>query len=397
MTRSVSHLVVGAGALGSATAYALARSGVDDVLVLEQYDLGHARGASEDHSRIIRHAYHSPVYTALTQASYDAWEELEEETGLSLVLKTGGLDLALDGTPGADELGDYRRSLDAFGIGYEDVRGADIRERWPQWTVGDDVVGMYQADGGILDVRRAAAAHRARARAHGAEFLPNTTVRSIASGDTSVTVTTDTEVFVADQVVLCVASWLTPFLTQLGQDWTVTLSQEQVSYFATPHLREFAPDRFPTWIWHDDDVFYGFPVYGEVAVKIAQDMSGRFVTQQSRSFEPDPAQTAVTAQFLQDRLPGALGPELLSKTCVYDMPVDRDFVIDHLPGHPRICLAVGAGHAAKFAGLIGRILCDLATTGSTRYPIDAFRADRPALTDPLSSPAFRLAGHPAAR
>jgi glycine/D-amino acid oxidase-like deaminating enzyme len=76
--------VVGAGALGSATAYWLTRAGVSDVLVLEQYHLEHGRGASEDHSRIIRHAYHPRMWhdfalqpgllaaadSALTQAAW---------------------------------------------------------------------------------------------------------------------------------------------------------------------------------------------------------------------------------------------------------------------------------------------------------------------------------------
>jgi len=43
-------------------------------------------------------------------------------------------------------------------------------------------------------------------------------------------------------------------------NWRMTLTQEQVSYFATPNLRDFAPDRFPIWIWHGEPLFYGFPV-----------------------------------------------------------------------------------------------------------------------------------------
>jgi sarcosine oxidase len=165
-----------------------------------------------------------------------------------------------------------------------------------------------------------------------------------------------------------------------------------VSYFATPNVRDFTPDRFPMWIWHGEHLFYGFPVYGEVAVKAARDMTGRFVTQETRSSEPDPRETEIIASFLRERLPGAVGPELLSKTCVYDMPPDRDFIIDHVPGHPAITIGIGAGHAAKFASLLGKILADLATSGGTSYPIEAFRADRPALTDPGFEPDFRLAG-----
>lgn len=163
-------------------------------------------------------------------------------------------------------------------------------------------------------------------------------------------------------------------------------------YFATPHVRDFAPGRFPVWLWHGDPLFYGFPVYGEVAVKAARAMTGRFVTQETRSFEPDRSETDLVAAFLRERLPGALGPELYSRTCVYDMPPDRDFIIDHVPGQPAITIGIGAGHAAKFASLLGRILADLATSGSTTYPIGAFRADRRALTDPGFEPVFRMAG-----
>ena len=384
--------MVGAGALGSATAYWLTRAGVSDVLVLEQYHLGHGRGASEDHSRIIRHAYHSSVYTALTQAAYDAWAEVEDETGLRLVFKTGGLDLAIVGTAGEAELGNYRRSLVPFGIPAEDLDAAEVRRRWPSWRIGDDVTGLYQQDGGILDIRRGNAAHLALARRGGAQVQPGTAVRGIAHRADGVTLTTDHGTIDADHVVLCVASWLPALLGDLGLTWPLTLSQEQVSYFATPNVRDFTPDRFPIWIWHGEHVFYGFPVYGEVAVKAARGMTGRFVTQETRSFEPDPDETEVIASFLRRRLPGAAGPELYSKTCVYDMPPDRDFIIDLIPGHPRITVGIGAGHAAKFASLLGKILADLATRGATPYPIGAFRADRPALTDPGFQPVFRLAG-----
>jgi sarcosine oxidase len=177
----------------------------------------------------------------------------------------------------------------------------------------------------------------------------------------------------------------------LGLDLTLTLTQEQVTYFAAADLRAFTPDRFPVWIFHGhDSTFYGFPVYGEAAVKAARDMSGRFVTQQTRRFEPDPEQTAEVAEFLARYLPDAVGPELVSKTCVYDLTADRNFILDTIPGHPRIGMFVGAGHAAKFVGLIGHILADLAIDGRTDYPIAAFSIDRPAVRDPGFPSDFRF-------
>lgn len=394
MKRNYDYIVVGAGALGSATAFWLSQSGGADVLVLEQFPIGHGFGASEDRSRIIRHTYHSPDYSLLTRAAYDAWEEVEAETGLKLIERTGGLDLAQRGTTGEAELDDSRRALEASGVVSEELDAPEIRKRWPQWRIGDDVFALYQEEGGILDIRRATAAHVSLSRARGVEIMPDTRVRRLASSQWHVTVETSRGSFTAESVILCAASWLADLLPGLGLSWNITLSQEQVSYFATPNTGEFTPDRFPVWIWHGNPLFYGFPVNEELAVKAARDMSGRFVTQQSRSHVPNSEEAALVSSFLKDRLPSALGPVLFSKTCIYDMPPDRDFILDRAPGHPRVLIGIGAGHAAKFASLIGKILADLAIEGATGYPIDAFRADRRALLDPEFAPSFRLAaGH----
>ena len=50
------HVIVGAGAMGSAAAYHLARRG-EPVVLLEQFALGHDRGSSHGAARITRHSY----------------------------------------------------------------------------------------------------------------------------------------------------------------------------------------------------------------------------------------------------------------------------------------------------------------------------------------------------
>jgi sarcosine oxidase len=94
--------------------------------------------------------------------------------------------------------------------------------------------------------------------------------------------------------------------------------------------------------------------------------------------------------FLERHLPGFLGPELYTKTCLYTIPPDQNFVLDTLPEHPQVSVAIGAGHAFKFAALIGRVLADLALRGETSYPIEAFRVDRPAITDATFEKTFHV-------
>ena len=387
---SYRHVVVGAGAIGTAAAQRLAERGDGDVLVLEQYRLGHDRGSSNDHSRIIRHAYHSAAYTALTPRAYACWAEVEEATGLQLVLRTGGLDL-FEGAHGREDLLAYRAALDVADLPYEMLDATRVRSRYPQWRIGDDVQAMFQPDAGILDIRRAVAAQVALARLAGATFAEETRVLGIDREGARITVRTDRGTVQADRLTLTTGSWAGELLGDLGMAWPIKLSQEQVSYFATPHVRDFLPDRFPIWVYHGEQVHYGFPVYGEVAVKLAQDSGGRTITLDQRTTEPDPEETRRLRGFLATHLPDAVGPELTSKTCVYDMPPDKEFIVDLLPGDPRISVAIGgSGHAGKFAAFLGEVVADLATTATTAHPVALFRADRPALTQPDFPTTSRL-------
>ena len=69
---------------------------------------------------------------------------------------------------------------------------------------------------------------------------------------------------------------------------------------ASPDLDAFAPERFPIWIRLGSPCFYGFPVYGERAVKIAQDLGGPEVEPDDEESVVDPARVDARA-----RVPGA--------------------------------------------------------------------------------------------
>jgi glycine/D-amino acid oxidase-like deaminating enzyme len=308
------------------------------------------------------------------------------------VRTTGMVNIARRGSEGAEILDLYGTAMDQFGIAHERFDAAELMRRWPQFRVPEDHEAVFQPEGGILDIRRAGAVLRALARGRGATVLGDAQVTAIRPGERGVTVESAAGDFEAERVVVCTGAWTRELLRGLGHDWPIRLTHEQVTYFQTPNLAAFAPSRFPVWVWHGDgeDEYYGFPVYGEVATKAAQDLGGRETSLDAWPAPPDAERVARVARFCEEILPGYTGPELRTRSCLYDMPPDRDFVVDLLPGEQRIAVCVGAGHAAKFAAVLGRILSELALDGATELPIEAFRADRPALADPSFRPGYRL-------
>ena len=335
------------------------------------------RGESEDHSRIIRLSYHTPAYVELAKLAYDAWSTLERESGDQVVLKTGGLDFAKPDS--LIPLDTYRDAMRACNVPFEDLDADEIMRRWPQFTLTPEIQGLFQEQSGIAMAARANAAHRKMAIAQGATLLDNTPVVGITTKHDEVTVETSGGRFRCRKLVIAAGPWSNKALGFLGMELPLEITREQVTYFASPNAAAFAPDRFPVWIWMDDPCFYGFPVFGEVGPKAAQDAGGKPVTADTRNFEPDPDNLRGVEEFLARYIPGALGPIIYTKTCLYTLTPDRDFVIDHVPGHENVVVAIGAGHAFKFASQIGRLLSELALDGDTAVDLAPFSLDRPIL------------------
>jgi len=387
---SYEYIVLGCGGIGSGAAYWLARRAGSEVLALEQFALSHPYGGSQDHSRIIRLTYHHADYTRLTPQSYAAWAVLEKESAVQVITRTGSVELALKYGSHQRDVETYASAMDAAGIPYERIDGDEVMRRWPQFRLEQEVDALIQVDTGIADANRGNAAHVALARSYGATILDHSRVRALHPFEDGVEVETEDATFTCRRLIVTAGSWVDRVLAGLGVSLGITVTQEQVTYWATPHLQDFAVGRFPIFIWHDDDLIYGFPIYGEVATKAAIDASGPAVTTDTRTLDEDAERVQRVEAWLAKHIPRFLGPKLYTKTCLYDMPRDRNFVIDALPEHPQVIVCNGAGHAYKFASLLGRILSELAIDGRTDCPIAPFTLRRPAITDPDYPPAFHL-------
>ena len=374
-------VVVGLGALGSSAAMHLARRG-KRVLGLERFELGHRRGASHDSSRILRHSYHTPAYVRLTQEAYADWAALERWSGEQLVTVTGGLDL-FPPDP-AIAMVDYTSSLSDVGIPFELLDVAEIGRRWPQFSLPSGTVGLYQERGAIVPAARTTALMQKLATAAGADLRGSVQVLALSDSGGGVEVEIDSATITADRVVVCADAWTNDVLAGLDVALPLETTLEQATYFAPSRPGSFAPHHLPLWIWMDDPSFYGFPCYGEPTLKAAQDCGGPVIDTSdplSRTSDPDPVMLERLASFVRTLLPES-GDPVRSIRCQYTLTPDRDFVLATVPGHEAVSVGLGAAHAFKFAPTFGRILGDLATSGTTASDVSAFRLDRAALTDP---------------
>jgi sarcosine oxidase len=377
MKKEYEYIVLGLGGFGSAAAYWLSRRAGADVLGLEQFELGHVRGESQDHSRIIRLSYHTPAYVELAKYAYRAWAELEKDSGEQVILKTGGLDFAP--RVSAIPLSGYSGSMDAAGVPYEALDADEIMRRWPQLRLSEDIHGLFQPESGIAMAARANAAHQRMARQHGATLLDRIPIENIRPSDGDIHITAGGTDYSCRTLIIAAGSWSNRALAPFGIQLPLRVTQEQVTYFATSRPDDFQPGRFPIWIWMDDPCFYGFPIFGEKGPKVGQDAGGQEVTADTRTFEPDRAALGRVQAFLGKYIPTALGPIIYTKSCLYTLTPDRDFVLDSVPDHPNALIAIGGGHGFKFASLIGRTLSELAIDGTTERNIDPFQIDRPIL------------------
>ncbi|OQD68815.1 hypothetical protein PENDEC_c030G03673 [Penicillium decumbens] len=359
--------VVGLGVLGSGAAYYAAKKGAK-VIAFEQFELGHVRGASHDTSRIVRTSNFAPEYVALAKSAYKDWAELERESGYKILTVTGGVVFFAPDSP--TPATDFTKSLDLHNVPYELLDSQEVKRRWPQFDIPDNVSTVFTADSGIAHAAKTVGTLQALARFHGAILKDNTPVDRItpqASG--GVLVETPKGRFKAVKAILATDAWINKLLAPLSIHIPVSIMQEQVTYYKPTDAAPFETDRFPVWIWQGANCYYGFPCYGEPTIKAGRDYSNNLMTPEQRTFVHSPQLLAQLTSFMNGFIPDKERQALRTVTCQYTITPGRQFIISPLENYPDIIVGLGAAHAFKFAPAFGRALAELAVDGGTNEDI----------------------------
>ena len=365
-------IVIGAGGMGSATAYHLAKAGAD-VLVLEQFQRGHTFGSSHGETRIIRFFYDKPFYTELMKTAYSEWRDLESASGKQLLFITGSVSL---GKSGNQYTAAVRQSLDAAGVESEWWDAEQLVKRFPQFRVSNDMDILWQKDTGFLYASECVLTHQQLAEQYGTEVRENTPVVRIAWQEDIPAVYIENGQFRGRKVVVTAGAWTSSLLKELSLPLTVT--RQQVCYYKPSDTAMFEPKGFPvfTEITSGNEFMYGMPYFGRNGVKVARHGMGQAVSPDTCNRMPDSDYIQRMDTYLGERVP-ELGSPVHSEVCLYTETPDEDFVIGAHPDCPDILIAAGfSGHGFKFCSLVGRIMGELALNGKTAFDISPFRISR---------------------
>lgn len=376
MSDAYDAIVIGLGAMGSATAYHLARRGAR-VLGLEQFSPGHTFGSLHGDSRIIRELYfENPLYVPLVQRAYELWARLEEDTGSVLLHRTGGL---MIGPPASALVQGALRSGELHDLPHPVLAQPEIGARFPAFRLPPDFVGVWDERAGYLAPEACTAAHAALAVRSGAVLHYGEPMTKWQPDGDGVHVTTRTGEYRAARLALCVGAWTRAAAPEL--DLPLRIERQVLVWLdaPAPAARYDAP-HFPIFICELEDgkQAYGFPRL-ERGVKTSVFHEGRLCD------SPDLVERSVTpadVATLQAMLARVV-PDLASATvrdavtCLFTNTPDRHFLVDVHPQHPQVLLSSPcSGHGFKFASALGEIQADLLLDGHSRFDLRSFSRSR---------------------
>ncbi len=369
MSAAYDAIVVGLGAMGSATCYQLAQRG-KRVLGLDMFAPGHDQGSSHGHHRMIRKSsYRFDGYVPLAERAFELWRELEDETGRDLLKILGEVKLAYPSNRSNPDptLGGFVEVLDERQLG----------ERFPGFRLHEGMLATYEAEAGFLRPEACIAAQLELAAKHGAELHYAEEVTGWSADGSGVKVATTRGSYQADRLIITTGPWAAELLSDLNLPINV---MRIVNAYFEPSRPDWwrAENGAPDFLLSvPEGNYYGMPSVEGIGLKIGRHENGEITTARTIRREIDDAEIEMLRGVLDLYMPGASGSLVPSVTCMYTNSVDDDFIVDRHPDHDQVVLGCGfSGRGFKFSCVVGEILAELATEGATRHDIAFLSARR---------------------
>ncbi|KAK0394567.1 hypothetical protein QR680_000806 [Steinernema hermaphroditum] len=362
-------LILGAGIMGSCTAYHSARASLRP-LVFEQFAKGHANGSSHGQSRIIRYSHGDGTYLPIMKESYGLWDELEKATGERLINKCGLLRVSTSEVI----VKKYAKILGEYGAKHYLLKGDEIHKAFPHFHYRDGWFGVVDVEGGIIFAENCMKAAQMEAVRHGAVFNFEEKVEEIQRETDCVNVVTNKGVYSCKNLVVTAGGWLNKVLP--GFNTFVHTQAEQIGtlyWTIKSNNEQFDADKnCPVVVIEEEDakMFMLPPVDYPNQIKLCLDECVPIDPDHPLDKMPE-AMQEVVGRHISKYIPDVDGskPSKID-LCVYTMTNDSHYAIGKYPTDPRILVAGGfSGSGFKLAISVGRMLTDIAQGADERATV----------------------------
>ena len=362
-------IIVGLGAMGSASAYYLSQQ--HKVLGLEQFTPAHNLGSSHGETRAIREAYfEDPVYVPMVQRAYDNWSHLEKKAQTSLLKQVGGL---MIGPRDSLVFRGAEKSAKKHNLAHEILDAQTIQQRFPSLSPRESMYAVWEPRAGVLFVEKCIKAYQKLAQEQGAQLHFSEEVLSWDATQDNVVVTTTKQKYQAKKLVLSAGAWITSLVPALKQH----LNIERLVQLWFKGRKDYNLCPINIWEYANNCFFYSLPDLGE-GIKIALHHSGQITTVQDLDRNICENTDIHPVQKLIKTYMPSVNPEVIrSSVCMYTNTSDGHFIIDNHPQHKNVWIVSPcSGHGFKFASVIGEIVTSLITANTTPFPLECFSIKR---------------------
>lgn len=369
-------IVIGAGIMGSCSAYELAKHG-SSVLLLEQFDFLHYRGSSHGESRTIRITYPEDYYCSMVEESFRLWEEAQEEIGFRVYTKTPQFDI---GPLNNKSLQSVIANCQSNSVPHQVLDSQQVAEKFSgKFNVPHDWVGLSTELGGVLKATKSVSMFQTLAIRRGAILRDNMEVIDVKKDEEKGGVwvhIANGKKFWGRKCVVTVGSWMRKLAKIVcGLDLPIQPLHTTICYWKIKAGFEgdFSPEGgFPTFASYGDPYIYGTPSFEFPGlIKIA--VHGGFLCDpDNRIWDTDMGyiEKSVTP-WIEGRFSGRVesSKPIMTQACLYSMTPDGDYMIDFLGGEfgRDVVVAGGfSGHGFKMGPVVGRIVADLVLKGEAQ-------------------------------
>lgn len=404
-------IVVGAGAWGAFISTHLRKAG-NRVTLIDQFGVANSRSTSGDETRGIRSSYGDRTITpelwvGWARESIKRWREFDAEHakrfGTRFFYETGDVILRERPQPFTTR---SRELWDKLGVKYEVLTADDAKRRFPQIRSEGHEVILYEPDAGVARARDSVQAAVALARDAGVEFrMGRVTPGEVVNGRMQGVTLQDGTKLSADSYVFACGPWLGKVFPDAMRNRT-NLPIGHVCYFGPPvDDARFTYPNMPTWNvpgvtgWAALPAdSHGFRVRGAIAPPPPPGATAQAAPPPPTppNTPPDPRQQdpdRSSRWTSQERIDGsrnvlvkyfpamADAPLLSTRSCHYEISVNRNFIVDRVPGAENAWITgMGQAEGFKFSIVIGEYAAwrvmgdggDPAIAEAFRYPTQQY-------------------------